>query len=127
MVIFLRLKRVCKSIWQWIKKYWKWVVGGLTLLVLLILIAKAVARGSQGKLKAEMLKHQVKILTMQREISRLEGQRDIIRQQASAVTAEIDQLDAKIDALDTQIASSRKEIDRLSAEEKLRRFKELGY
>jgi peptidoglycan hydrolase CwlO-like protein len=127
MVILLRLRRVWKSIWQWIKKYWKWVVGGLTFLVLFVLIARAISQGKQGKLKAEMLKHQVVVLTAQREIARLEGQRDIIRKQEATVTTEIDQLDAKIDALDSQIVSSRKEIDRLSAEEKLQRFKELGY
>jgi uncharacterized protein YhaN len=126
-LLFYKIAAWFRRLWKWIRAHWKWVVGGIVVLFLTILIYRAVSKGKAGELQAEIMGHQIKVITAEREVARLEGQRDIIRKQTVDVVARIQQLDLQLASLNTRIAVSRSEIDRLTAAEKVRKFQELGY
>jgi chromosome segregation ATPase len=112
-----------KRAWVWLKKNWKWVAGGVTILVMAALGVSY----KRNLRKSELNRHKIKVLKTEREVARLEGQRDIIRKQESDVEGNISVIDDRIAAKTDEIKNSRNEIDRLTAEEKLKRFKDLGY
>jgi len=109
--------------WQWSKKNWKWLAGGATVLILAILGASY----KKDALKAALNRNKLKVLEAEREVARLEGQRDYIRKQEGDVSVNIEVLDARIAEKTDEIKAARVEVDRLTAEQKLKRFKDLGY
>jgi len=112
-----------KRVWRWIKRHWKWLVGGLVI-VIAIIFGATYRRGSS---KAEIQKYKIKVLKAEREVAHLQGKREMIRKREDVVSLDIEVIDKSIKEIDKDIVTSRKEIARLDAKEKLNKFKDLGY
>ena len=108
---------------QWFKKHWKWVVGGL---VLILTIFAGVKYRKQST-KAKVNRHKIKVLKAEREIAKLEGKREVIRNLERDTEVEVKIIDSDIGNLNDKIASSKTEVVKLTSEEKLKAFKGLGY
>jgi uncharacterized small protein (DUF1192 family) len=117
-----------KKIWAWVKAHWKWVVAGLAVLVALIVGAR-IARGrvNPPPIPEKIQKRKEKVAFLQGEINQLEGQKAGIKAKETAAEGEIEDLTNQVTDLNGKIAEVREEVPTLSAEEKLKRFKELGY
>jgi hypothetical protein len=107
----------------WLKKWWKWVATGVAILSIL-LFGIAYRRNLE---KQKIQQHKIKILKAKNAVERLEGRREVVRERQDVVAGEIEALDGEIAQLDEVIKHSRSEVERLTAKEKLARFKKLGY
>jgi uncharacterized membrane-anchored protein YhcB (DUF1043 family) len=116
------------KIWAWVKAHWKWVVAGLAVVVALIVGAR-IAKGRVGPppIPEKIQKRKEKVAFLQGEISQLEVQKTTIASREAATEEDIKKISTEISELDKKIADAREEVLRLSAEEKLKKFKELGY
>lgn len=120
--------KVLKKIWEWVKAHWKWVVAGLAVLVALITGGLLARRpGEPTVLPEKTQKRKEKVAFLKGEINQLEGQKAGIKEKEAKVQGDIEDLTNQIEKTDGQIADVREEVPTLSAEEKLKRFKELGY
>lgn len=113
----------------WIKtkaflaKHWKWIVAGVS--VLLLIIFGVAYRNNANKKKIQ--DHKIKVLKATNAVERLEGRREVIRGRENVIAGELEELDGEIAQLTEVIKYSRSEVERLNAKEKLARFKKLGY
>jgi septal ring factor EnvC (AmiA/AmiB activator) len=120
--------KTLRKIWDWVKAHWKWVVAGLAVLGALILGTLVARRsGDPAPLPEKTQKRKEKVAFLQGEINQLEGQKDVIQGQEEDAASDIKKADDQVAKIDGQIAEVREEVSTLSAEEKLKRFKNLGY
>lgn len=112
-----------RKAWRFVCRNWKWFAVGLAILVVSVLGVRY--RGNLLKLR--LLNHKLNVKRSEREIGRLEGRREIIREREDFVEGEIRGIDSKIERLQGKIRVSRGVVDRLSSREKLEEFKRLGY
>jgi len=112
-----------KRAWRFLKRHWKWAVGGLAILLAML----AGIRYRKYFRKAQINEHKIKVLQAEREVARLEGKREMIRKQEGTVEADILAIDAEIVALNKKIEESGGEVKRMTSQEKLDEFKKLGY
>jgi len=112
-----------KKIWAFIKRNWKWILGGLAVVIAMIFGVKYI----RNTRKNQIQQHKINVLKAENEVAKLEGKREVIRNLENSKEDEITAIDEDIKKLDDKIKSSRIEINKLTAEEKLERFKRLGY
>lgn len=115
---------VLRKIGVWIKAHWKWVLGGLAVIVAFIVGARVARKPTPP---ANISKGQERIAYLQGEINQLEGLKTVIKSQETSTEADIEDTTRRVKILDDKITAAREEVDKLDAEEKLKRFKELGY
>lgn len=115
--------RILKRAWRWSKRNWRYYLAsiGIVLTIVLGIIYK------RNKNKIQIQKHRIKVLQTKKKIAHLEGQREVIRRNENAVESDIKDIDKEIKNLDADIKVIRDEVSNLSNEEKLKRFKKLGY
>jgi chromosome segregation ATPase len=107
----------------WVKKYWKILVGG-ALLVFGVIAAILLRRRSHALERAVLA---ADIATAQREVARLEGKREAIKGRIDAVDKRTADIDSALEENTKQITVRKTAVDSMTSEEKLKRFKELGY
>jgi len=112
-----------KKAWRWLKRNWEWIAGTVVLLFAAFFGATII----RDQKKRLIQQHKVKVLKAEREVARLEGKRDIIREREGDVEEEIKAIDADIEKLNEKIKNERDEVDRLSSKEKLEEFRKLRY
>ena len=112
-----------KRAWRFVRTNWKWFVSGAAIVIGAILAAQY-----SGKLgKSQILQHKLTVKRAEREIGRLEGRREMIREREGSVETDIEGIDVAIEKLKDTVKRSRSEVDRLTSKEKLDEFKRLGY
>ena len=119
------------SLWSKIKNFcrvnWKYLVYIISLLGIFILGNFFYKRFKSSGKSLLIKQFQYELAKNENEISFLEGKRSVIKEQEGEVTDEIEYLDGRINSLKASMDSKKKEINRLTAEEKLEEFKRLGY
>lgn len=113
--------------WQkllgWLKKYWKVilsVLGAIAGVFALLFIRK------QAK-SLERAEDALEIAENGKDIARLEGRREAVKERIRGVDERISELDARVDEETKNLNLRKKEIENMTLEEKVKRFKELGY
>lgn len=107
---------------SWLYTNWKIVVSFITLLFAVLFIWSS--RRSDVLLKS---KKEAEVLKTEREVAKLEGTRDLIKEQEGEVSEKIKDVDRQILDLDKKLVADKLELRRLTAKEKLKKFKEFGY
>jgi peptidoglycan hydrolase CwlO-like protein len=116
--------KTLRKIWAWLKKHWKWVVGGLLLVVGAIAGYKLARKRPSDPPIGE---RERKVAFTQGEIAQLEGQKEVLSGKVADAEKGIKETDGKIAAVDKEIADVREAVPKLSDAEKLARLRKLGY
>jgi peptidoglycan hydrolase CwlO-like protein len=113
-----------KKMWIWVKTNWQLVL--IILCVLSISTAYLASRYKTPK-RALVTTNKVSILMKEMEIVRLESMKEYIDKCLVNLDLDIKQIDEKIAEKKTQISSIEQTNKKLSMQEKLEKFKQLGY
>lgn len=113
-----------KKIWAWVKAHWKWIVGGLLLIVGAIVGYKLARKRPEDPPIGE---HERTVAFTQGEIAQLEVQKDALSGKVADAEKDIKKTDGKIAEVDKQIADAREAVPNMSDAEKLARLRRLGY
>ena len=117
-----------KLAWSWSRAHWKWILGGVALVLSVIVglrFAKKSTETSGTTSKIETAKS--KVAFTQGEIAQLEVKKTEIQAKEATTEESIDSLGKKIQAVQDATLKARGEVPAMSADEKLKRFKKLGY
>lgn len=117
-----KLKNWYSQAKNWLCKNKKWVAAGLAFIGAIIV---GIIYKSGGKSLLQQKK--IEVMTYEREATRLEGQRDMIREREGENSEVIKEIEVRIKAVNDDIVRVRAEVDKMTAEEKLKEFKKLGY
>jgi len=117
-----------KLAWSWSKAHWKWILGGV-LLVLSAIVGFRLAKKSPviSGTTPEIEKAKEKVAYTQGEVAQLEVKKTEIKKQETTTEESIASLGKKIQAVQDATLKARGEVPALSDDEKLKRFKKLGY
>ena len=117
-----------KLAWSWSRAHWKWILGGAALVLSVIVglrFAKKSTETSGTTSKIETAKS--KVAFTQGEIAQLEVKKTEIQAKEATTEESIASLGKKIQAVQDATLKARGEVPAMSADEKLKRFKKLGY
>lgn len=106
----------------WLYTNWKIVVSFITLLFAILFVWSS--RRSDVLLKS---KKSTEVLKTERDVAKLEGMRDLIKDREGEVSDKIKEVDGKILDLDKKLVADKLELRRLKSKEKLSKFKDYGY
>jgi len=118
--MWAKIKNFCRVNW----KYLVYIVSLFGIFIIGTFFYRKIKLSGKSLLIKQF---QYELAKNENEISFLEGKRSVIKEQEGEVNDEIEYLDGRINSLKFSIDSKKKEINRLSAEEKLEHFKKLGY
>jgi len=116
------MKRKFKVAWAWVKK--NYVLVLLSLGVLFAIVGFFFCKsGVESKLALKKLE-----LTRQKmAAARLQGQKDMLKQNRSENSEEIEKIDAVLRSIDSDITHKKAEISNLTLKQKLDKYSDLGY
>ena len=113
-----------KKAWEWVKAHWKWIVGGLLLIIGAIVGYKLARKRPDDPPIGD---HERTVAFTQGEIAQLEGQKEALSGKVADAEKDIKATDGKIAAVDKQITDAREAVPNMSDAEKLARLRKLGY
>jgi len=108
---------------EFVKKYWKWIAGGLAILVAII----SVFCTKKDSIKELIRLSKLELAKNKKEVEVLEAQKKKIEAQTEVTEEEIQRIDAAIVEVEEKIEKNKKAISSLTLEEKLQKFDDLGY
>lgn len=107
---------------SWVVRNWK----GLVWLVSMLMFVLALIFLKKGKIIPKLMMRS-EVSKYELEVAKLEGRRELLMKETSGVEAEIDMVDKELAAYKEKIAYARKIIGTLNDQEKLDKFRDLGY
>lgn len=112
-----------QKVWAWVVKYWQvfaGILGTLAGVVIVVLFKRNKASNQRHETSAE-------IAANERDIARAEGRQEATRERIRAVDEQIDLVNGQLEDQTRKLRNARKEVENMTSEEKIERFRELGY
>ena len=117
------MKPYLKKTYRWLKRNWKYIVTIIGITVLIILIYGFV----NDRDLIEKLRVKASLYKNEKDIAYLEGKRAVIKSNIDHVDEDLVLIDEKIASIKAEAKENIEKIKKMSPEEKLDRFEELGY
>lgn len=106
-----------------VKKYWKLIVAGLV--VIAGIVAALLFRQRGKALERAVLAKD--IAETERAVAKLEGKREAVKARIDDVDKRTADIDSALEEDTKQINVRKKAVDKMTIEEKAKRFRDLGY